>query len=391
MKLRVGQWVQVRSKNEILRTLDGNGQLEGMPFMPEMFAFVGQKFQVFKVAHKTCDYSTPHPFHTRRLRRTVHLQTRCDGEAHDGCQASCLIYWKEDWLKVLEDGADKKNSEPAHERVIDTADKQRTMCTEHDIRNRVKVPHEDAETPKYMCQMTQIPFATTPLAWWDPRQYIEDYRSGNVSLWRIVSGLIYWTYYSISQAGIGVGRPMRWLYDRISPTLGGTLFPRKPGTIPEGQPTPLVTLNLQPGELVRVKSHEEILQTVDTSNRNRGMHWDAELVPYCGKTYKVLNRVTKIIGERTQKMQNMKSPCIVLESVVCQARYSSCRLFCPKEMYPYWREIWLERVKRDDRNASVLDASSSVNFRKAHKVEWPLSVSDRSSLNATDRSHEEED
>ncbi len=36
---------------------------------------------------------------TRKLKNTVHLETRCDGEAHDGCQAGCLLYWKEDWLK----------------------------------------------------------------------------------------------------------------------------------------------------------------------------------------------------------------------------------------------------------------------------------------------------
>jgi hypothetical protein len=78
---------------------------------------------------------------------------------------------------------------------------------------------------------------------------------------------------------------------------------------------------------------------------NRGMSWDAELVPYCGGTYRVLKRVTKIIHERTCKMQEMKTPCIILDSVVCQARYSFRRMHCPKGMYPYWREIWLERVE----------------------------------------------
>src|ERR1700719_1968937 len=137
-KLKVGQSVQVRSKEEILRTLDGNGQLEGMPFMPEMFAFVGKKFRVFKIAHKTCDYSTPYPFHTRRLRRTVHLQTRCDGGAHDGCQASCLIYWKEDWLKPIGESADLEVSEipvPPNRDCDDPLAK----CTGDDIRDGVKV------------------------------------------------------------------------------------------------------------------------------------------------------------------------------------------------------------------------------------------------------------
>ena len=335
--------------------------------MPEMFAFVGQKFRVFKIAHKTCDYSTVYPFRTRRLLRTVHLETRCDGGSHDGCQASCLIYWKEDWLKPVGEGVEMESEAiPAFVKKADDHESC-AKCTENDIRDRVRVPQQAGEAPKYICQMTQIPFATKPLAWWDPRQYLRDYLSGNVTLGRILSGLVFWTYYSLSEAGLGVGRPMRWLYDRISPIFGGTLFPRKPGVIREGQLTPTAMLNLQPGELVRVKSHEQILQTIDTSNRNRGMHWDAELVPYCGKTYRVLSRVTKIIGERTGKMLHMRSPCIILDSVVCQARYSSCRLFCPKEMYPYWREIWLERIRSNETAGPAREDSSLMSS----KVERP--------------------
>jgi hypothetical protein len=110
-------------------------------------------------------------------------------------------------------------------------------------------------------------------------------------------------------------------------------------------------LNLQPGEWVRVKSHDAILQTVTTANLNRGMYWDAELVPYCGGTYQVLRRVDKSIDEKTGMMVKMKTPAVILDSVVCQARYSACRMLCPKSMYPYWREIWLERVERAGQSA----------------------------------------
>jgi hypothetical protein len=43
-------------------------------------------------------------------------------------------------------------------------------------------------------------------------------------------------------------------------------------------------------------------------------------------------------------MQELANPYIVLERVVChQARYSQQRLFCPRAIYPYWREIgWSE-------------------------------------------------
>src|ERR1700743_2110185 len=93
MKLRVGEWVEVRSKAEILQTLDKDGSLDGMPFMPEMFAYCGKRFQVHKRAHKTCD--TVFPVRGRRVDQAVHLETRCDGQAHGGCQGSFLLFWKD--------------------------------------------------------------------------------------------------------------------------------------------------------------------------------------------------------------------------------------------------------------------------------------------------------
>jgi hypothetical protein len=352
-KLRVGEWVEVRSQEEILRTLDGSGRLDGMPFMPEMFKFCGQRFQVYKRAHKTCDYTSFSPGRTRRLEGTVHLQTRCDGEAHGGCQAGCLLYWKQAWLKPVS-GEPKKNTvsltKMTSAREVKAAPGGR--CTEADVWAHTRLADANGGEHTYLCQVTAVPDATSYLNWWDLRQYLEDYRSGNVGLGRILSGFVYSMYYHLAQAGIGVGPAMRWFYDKFHPLWGGTLFPRKPGVIPEGQPTPTGKLNLQPGELVRVKSHREILQTVSTVNANRGMYWDAELVPYCGGTYRVLKRVTRLIDEKTGKMMEMKNPCIILDSVVCQARYSSCRMLCPKSMYPYWREIWLERVSVDNGSAS---------------------------------------
>jgi hypothetical protein len=346
-KLRVGDWVEVRSKEEILKTLDDKGQIDGMPFMPEMFRFCGQRFQVNKRAHKTCDYTTSYPYHTHRLEETVHLGTRCTGEAHGGCQAGCLLYWKQAWLKPI--SGDPRTvaalgTEMSSEGHVGAT--SATGCSESEVWARTQMSDPNGGAPTYVCQATQVPYATKPLAWWDVRQYFEDYWSGNVGLGRVFGGLAYSTYYNLSQAGIGIGPAMRWFYNKFYPLWGATAFPRNPGLIPEGQPTPSVTLDLQPGELVRVKTQEEILRTVDRSNRNRGMYWDAELVPYCGGTYRVLKRVTKLIDERTAKMVEMKNPCIILDTVVCQARYSPCRMLCPKSMYPYWREIWLERVRQ---------------------------------------------
>ena len=77
--------------------------------MPQMFKYCGQRFQVYKRAHKTCD--TVNPVAGRRLADGIHLSLRCDGQAYGGCQAACLIFWKEAWLKPVDaDGVKVRES-----------------------------------------------------------------------------------------------------------------------------------------------------------------------------------------------------------------------------------------------------------------------------------------
>ena len=361
-QLKVGDWVEVRSEDEILQTLDLKGQLDGMPFMPEMFAFCRQRFQVYKRAHKTCD--TVFPVRGRRVKQAVHLNTRCSGADHGGCQARCLFFWKEAWLKPVK-SASNASTLISPESLLQTGQGRisQSACTKADVLANTQAVALKGAPVVYVCQATQLPYASSSLEWWELGQYIEDYRSGNVGLWRIVCGAIYFLYFGLSQAGIGLGRPMRWLYDHLYFLWRGSPFPRRVGTIPKGQRTPVETLNLQPGEIVRIKSLQEILKTLDTVGRNRGLYFDPEEVPYCGGTYRVLRRVERIINERTGQMLEMKTPCLVLDSVVCRARYSECRLFCPKGAYAYWREIWLERV-----SPKPVAAQSSVASKSAEQA-----------------------
>jgi len=342
-KLRVGDWVEVRSKAEILRTLDADGRLDGMPFMPEMFAFCGKRFQVYKSAHKTCD--TVFPVRGRRVKNAVHLDTRCDGSSHGGCQAGCMIFWKEAWLKPVSAQEPDASLVRAEALLVNgEALNSQQGCLETTVWDRTQLDDAETPSPTYSCQATCLPYATEQLEWWEFKQYLEDYRSGNVGLWTMICGASYFAFLWLTRAGIGLGRPLRWFYDHFYFLWGGAPFPRRSGTIPDGEPTPVMPLNLQPGELVRIKPHSEILKTLNTQSRNRGLFFDAEEVPYCGGTYRVLRRVEKIVNERTGKMREMKTPCIILDSVICRSRYSECRLFCPRSIYAYWREIWLERV-----------------------------------------------
>ena len=72
------------------------------------------------------------------------------------------------------------------------------------------------------------------------------------------------------------------------------------------------------------------------------MTFDGEMLPYCGQEARVLRRVERIIDEKTGRMLHFKNPCIVLDDVTCTAAYHRQ---CPRGIYSYWREIWLERVE----------------------------------------------
>ena len=94
----LGDLVEIRSAEEILAGLDSRGEHDSLQFMPEMLQYCGKTFRIDKIAGKTCD--TVNWSGLREMQNTVHLAAvRCDGQAHGGCQAGCLIYWKTSWLK----------------------------------------------------------------------------------------------------------------------------------------------------------------------------------------------------------------------------------------------------------------------------------------------------
>ena len=340
-KLRAGDLVEVRSKKEILATLDPNGRLEGLPFMPQMFQYCGQQFQVIASAHKTCDVIAGEG---RSLPNCVHLDIRCDGQGYGGCQSACLIFWKHAWLRRVDEA---KASYQAHAAVTPspgTAEVHVPACTESNVWRATKHLRASGEMI-YSCQATRLPHFTGPLAWWDVRQYIEDYRSGNVSLARLACGFLYQSYTHSTQAWRHrLGRPARWVYDAFQAAIGGIPFPRKPGALPPDKPAPIADFNLQPGDLVRVKSHEDILATVTKGGMNRGLLFDKEMVPFCGRVFRVKTRVTTFVNESTGRLTTLKTPAVILEGVWCQSRYSNKKMFCPRALYSWWRDIWLERI-----------------------------------------------
>lgn len=322
---RVGDWVRVKSRAEILATLDSRGQVDGLPFMPEMLAFAGHSFPVDAVTHRTCDTvkSTGTSGTTRRMDRAVHLQgVRCDGSAHGGCQARCLLFWKEDWLETA-----------AAEPLPSAASEVSTPVDEVPsfLHGATRGAGDTAEAPVYSCQATQILDATRFVSVRNPTIWIKDVRSRNARLSTAIAGLAVLLFNKAQGASVRLPRRLRIRGGRAWPSL-----------TPTGEQRSYGTLDLQPGELVEVRSQEEIEATLDEGDRLRGLRFGVEMLPYCGKQARVLARVDRIIDEQTGRMLKLRD-CIMLQDVWCQGTF---RALCRRKIYTYWREAWLRRVDR---------------------------------------------
>ncbi len=280
-----------------------------MPFMPEMLKFAGQELKVFASAHKACD-TVDNLGGTRGLEATVHLSgARCDGAAHGGCQAACLLFWREEWLTTgpLEPSAPKVTVEDLSEQTQRAGD-------------------------IYHCQATALAQGSTILRAGNLSQYVTDFRSGNVrNPFKLLKGILI-TFFNVYQWKT-YGKLPKWLT-----IAGGKRYPFYGGTgdgkrVPSGE--------LQPGDLVEVRSKQEIMATLNSANKNGGMLFDSEQLPFCGRQARVERKIEQIIDEPTGRMIKLRD-CLVLEDVVCEGIYHK---FCPRGGLPYWRETWLRKVE----------------------------------------------
>ena len=190
---------------------------------------------------------------------------------------------------------------------------------------------DDGEA-RYSCQATELlRAAPEPLPLRDVGQYVADIRSGNVGPTAAIRALLVQLFNRFQALSTRL----------LPPTLrlrGGLRWGFITGTLTK---TPTGRSDLQPGELVRIKSKQDIMATLNRDLLNRGMGFEEEMSRYCGREARVLRRVDRCIDERTGRLLEMKNPCIVLENTFCTGAYNAN---CPRSIYAFWREIWLERV-----------------------------------------------
>jgi len=299
----VGDLVEIRSLEEIERTLDESGCLDGLPFMPEMGKFCGRRIRVFRCVDKILDFGRS--WRLRRLEDAVLLTgLRCDGGAHGGCQASCYLQWKAAWLKPVRDEPGQRNGHG--DREAGTTPLPLTVVA------------GPAAPSCYSCQFTQQTEASSPMSRWDLRQDLEPLLSGNVTVSAFCVAMLTRLFNRVQRLWGGSGYPL---------LLRGTL-----------KKTPLVMHGFAPGDMVRVLQGDKIAATLDEKNRNRGLSFDEEMMKHCGRRYRVAKRIERIL-EKNGRILEMKTPCVALEGVDASGELLR---FCAQHEYLFWREAWLE-------------------------------------------------
>jgi len=264
--------------------------------MPEMIRYCGQRFQVSKRAERTCFAERQ-----RRLGDAVHLaDLRCDGSAHDGCQLGCLLFWRDEWLKPVPDLALS-----AQAAMRADSDSPPELVTRRTV---------DEREVRYVCQATELGKLTREIRIWDFTQYARELYQRNLTLQEIKQ-VIAWFF-----------SWLEWRFFKLTSKTQAT---------PTFQAEPI-----GPGDLVQVRSKKDILETLTNRGHNFGLAFSAEMLMLCGKRYRVVNNVKKMIDEHTGKMRFTKRNCLTLDSATCKGAFKCCS----RANYHFWRDEWLERL-----------------------------------------------
>jgi hypothetical protein len=308
-RLRAGDWVQALSAEEILATLDSSGALDGLVFMPEMLEFCGRRFQIRGRAEQIVTDGVPLPSGESRVRSFKESDVvlldglRCSGGYHGGCKRGCMTFWKEKWLR----------------RIAKPAAPCSANLRGHFQHNLAEQLSTSGAPGKMYCQSSEIMRATLTISWRARMSNsIRNVRNRNYSSWQMLGMLATWVRWKLQQKLTGV-------------------YPRG-----VRKSTPRETLDLQPGELVQVKSLKEIVDTLDKSGKNRGLHFSPDMVPFCGKQLRVRCRTDNLVAEGTGQMRQLKDTVLLEDSTCNSATYAFGG--CLRDDFLYWREIWLRRA-----------------------------------------------
>ena len=99
---------------------------------------------------------------------------------------------------------------------------------------------------------------------------------------------------------------------------------------------------IEVGDLVRVRSENEIKQTLNRLRKTRGCTFQKEMYNHCGKEYKVFKKVDHFFDEAMQEMRKCNNV-FLLEGSYCSGSTAYLRK-CARNCFYFWQISWLEKI-----------------------------------------------
>ena len=96
------------------------------------------------------------------------------------------------------------------------------------------------------------------------------------------------------------------------------------------------------GDLVRVRTREEVEATLDSRNMLKDCLFMSEMWHYCGTKQRVLKPVERVLDEYTYRVRRT-SRTVLLEGAICQG--TDFPKGCDRSCFFFWREEWLEKIE----------------------------------------------
>ena len=322
--IKNGDLVEILNSTEIKNTLDENGCLDKLPFMPEMAKFCGKRFVVKKKFEQFCfdgaslcgKESAIREFRNNDVYKLNNL--RCSGHYHGNCKKGCTLFWKKAWMRKIN---------PDESQIGIT-----TIEDSEESRFWTAPTIQSSDPAEYLCQSSELLRASCHLSLYQRlSKLVASVRFGNASPLDIFQSSCRWAFW----------KAVYIIY----------------GDYPRGnnESTPSESKKLKRGDWVRVKSLSEIRKTLNKNGRNRGLHFTSDMVSHCGKKYRVESIADRFITEGTGQMRKMKNT-VVLKNLVYDGIFY---VFggCYREPLHLWREIWLEKLdgeKSDNESSSTI-------------------------------------
>jgi hypothetical protein len=100
-------------------------------------------------------------------------------------------------------------------------------------------------------------------------------------------------------------------------------------------------LNLRAGDIVKIRSFDEISSTLGDDGTMEGLPFQPEMQKYCGGSFRVLRPVKKLIIENANTGLRGIRNTVLLDGINCDGqRHHDCSRYC----FFLWREAWLKKA-----------------------------------------------